>query len=380
MKTEQRCWTKDHGWSSEVGEDFKNNAQIVFAFGSSSSFKNEILFKNIKDDYPHAHLVGCSTAGEIYDTRVLDDSLVLTAAIFDSTTIKAAYSEIGNPEFSHQAGTQLAQSLEKENLIHVLVFSDGLKVNGSELVNGLIQNLPKKIGVTGGLAGDGDRFKETLVCSNNSPKKDHITALGFYGSSLKVSYGSMGGFSPFGPERLVTRAKGNVLYELDGQSALDLYKKFLGEERSRDLATNQFYFPLSYRRKDQKIGVVRTILAINEKENSMTFAGDISEGGYARLMKSNSERLIDGAIDAANTCSEFSGSENPDLALLISCVGRKIILNQRVEEEIESVRDTFNQDTTLMGFYSYGEIAHFTPDEPCQLHNQTMTITTFREA
>ena len=111
----------------------------------------------------------------------------------------------------------------------------------------------------------------------------------------------------------------------------------------------------------------------------MTFAGDISEGGYARLMKSNSERLIDGAIDAANTCSEFSGSENPDLALLISCVGRKIILNQRVEEEIESVRDTFNQDTTLMGFYSYGEIAHFTPDEPCQLHNQTMTITTFRE-
>ena len=379
MRTEQRCWTNDHGWSSLAGEDFKNNAQIVFAFGSSSSFKDEVLFKKIKDDYPHSHIVGCSTAGEIYDTKVLDDSLILTAAIFDSATIKAAYSKIENQEFSHQIGAELAQSLEKENLIHVLVFSDGLNVNGSELINGLVQNLPKNIGVTGGLAGDGEQFNETLVCSNNSPEKDHITALGFYGSHLKISYGSMGGFSPFGPERLVTRAKGNVLYELDGQSAIELYKKFLGEERSRDLATNQFYFPLSYRRIDQKNGAVRTILAIDEKENSMTFAGDISEGGYARLMKSNSERIIDGAIDAANTCTEFSGFENPDLALLISCVGRKIMLNQRVEEEIESVRNAFSQDTTLMGFYSYGEIAHFTPHEPCQLHNQTMAITTFRE-
>ena len=147
----------------------------------------------------------------------------------------------------------------------------------------------------------------------------------------------------------------------------------------RSLATNQFYFPLSYRKEDQKIGVVRTILAIDEQEESMTFAGDISEGGYARLMRTNTDRLIDGASNAANTCTQFKGSKRPDLALLISCVGRKIVLKQRVEEEIESVREIFDQQTILTGFYSYGEIAHFTPYEPCKLHNQTMTITTFRE-
>jgi len=196
---------------------------------------------------------------------------------------------------------------------------------------------------------------------------------------LHVGYGSINGFTPFGPERLVTKARGNVLYELDGQSALDLYKKYLGEEKSQNLATNQFYFPLSYRKEGQKNGVVRTILSIDEENSSMTFAGDISEGGYARLMKSTSDKLIDGASSAAQICTQFKGKPSPDLALLISCVGRKIILKQRTDEEIESVRRVFGESPSLMGFYSYGEIAHFAPSEPCQLHNQTMTVTTFAE-
>jgi hypothetical protein len=196
---------------------------------------------------------------------------------------------------------------------------------------------------------------------------------------LRVGYGSLGGWDPFGPERLITRSKGNVLYELDGHSALELYKKYLGEH-AQGLPATGLLFPLSLRVKAGETGVVRTILSVNEQEQSMTFAGDVPEGAYARLMKANFDRLIDGAIGAAKTSYQAIGSTSPDLAVLISCVGRKLILKQRIEEEVEGVRDILGERTVLTGFYSYGEISPFAPGAKCELHNQTMTITTFSEA
>ena len=111
----------------------------------------------------------------------------------------------------------------------------------------------------------------------------------------------------------------------------------------------------------------------------MTFAGNMPEGAYARLMKANFERLIDAAAGAAETCLDAFDKTPPQLALLVSCVGRRIVLGQRIEEEIESVRDGFGKDTALAGFYSYGEISPLGLAAGCELYNQTMTITAFRE-
>jgi hypothetical protein len=205
-----------------------------------------------------------------------------------------------------------------------------------------------------------------------------IAAVGFYGSRLQVGCGSMGGWDAFGPERLVTRSRGNVLYELDGRSALALYTEYLGEHAA-GLPASGLLFPLSVRFGDDGPGIVRTILAVDPVEGTMTFAGDVPEGAYARLMKANFERLIEGATGAANRCSESLGASPPDLAILISCVGRKLVLKQRIEEEVEGVRDVLGREATLTGFYSYGEISPFTPTAPCELHNQTMTITTLTE-
>jgi hypothetical protein len=232
--------------------------------------------------------------------------------------------------------------------------------------------------VTGGLAGDGARFQQTLVLWDDEPQQGVIAALGLYGDRLKIGYGSLGGWDSFGSERLITRSKGNILYELDGKSALQLYKNYLGDH-AQGLPATALLFPLSLRVQENSEPVVRTILSINEDEQSMTFAGDLPEGGYARFMKANFDRLIDGATDAAKTSYEAIGSTSPDLAILISCVGRKLVLKQRVEEEVESVRDVLGERTALTGFYSYGEISPFTPGARCELHNQTMTITTFSE-
>jgi hypothetical protein len=327
---------------------------------------------------PESILFGCSTAGEIVNDAVADDTLVATAVQFDHTRLAAHSVELTPGRSSLEAGIDLAREIDPVDLSHVLVLSDGLSVNGSELVKGLTQTLPETVVLTGGLAGDGDRFSETVVVLNDRISRGPVTALAFHGDRLRIGYGSLGGWDQFGVERRVTRSSGNILYEIDGRSALELYKEYLGKHAAQ-LPASGLLFPLAIRAGREDRTIVRTILGVDEATQSLTFAGDIPQGWYAQLMRANFDRLVDGAHGAAKTSMEPLAGAQPDLALLISCVGRKLILKQRVEEEIEAVREVVGPKAMMTGFYSYGEIAPFRPGTPCELHNQTMTITAFRE-
>jgi len=378
MKIEQNHWTEENDWVPASPGQLGESAQLALVFGSTDLIKKKKTFDEARAAYPNALILGCSTAGEICGTQVTDDSLVVTAIQFEHSHIQSSFITIKSAEESFQVGKELIGKIDKKDLVHIFVISDGININGSELTKGLTQDLPKGVTVTGGLSGDGARFEETFVIANKKAEAKTIGIVAFYGSRLKISYGSLGGWDPFGPERAITRSKGNILYEFDGQSALALYKKYLGEHANK-LPGSGLLFPLSLRVPEGQEWVVRTILAVDENEQSMTFAGDVPEGSRARLMKANFERLIDGASGAARTSYEAIGSVSPDLAILISCVGRKMVLKQRIEEEVEGVQDVLGDSTILTGFYSYGEISPFTPNANCELHNQTMTITTISE-
>jgi hypothetical protein len=367
------------GWAPDGAAKLGDTAQLVLVFGSAEIVRDPERLLEVKRSYPNATLMGCSTAGEICDTQVTDDSLVTTAVRFAHTTVEGARVSIESAAGSFEAGERLARALNHDDLVHVFVLSDGIKVNGSELVRGLLSQLPVGVTATGGLSGDGDRFERTFAFVDGPPEEGQIAALGLYGPNLQVGYGSLGGWDPFGPQRLITRSQGNVLYELDGQPALALYKAYLGEH-AEGLPSTGLLFPLSVRLGHDGREVVRTILAVDEEAQSMTFAGDVPEGTYARLMKANFDRLVEGANEAARTSYRAIGSDSPELAVLISCVGRKLVLRQRTEEEVEAVRRVLGERTVLTGFYSYGEICPAAPEANCELHNQTMTITTFSES
>jgi hypothetical protein len=378
MQLEQSRWTQAAGWAPQPPGRLGEAAGLVFLFADTPILKQQGYLADITAAYPKAHLLGCSTAGTICETRILDDSLVATTVAFEHSEVKGVRVPIRDAERSSEAEERLARSLHHRGLVHVFVLSEGLNVNGSELVRGLTEHLPRHVAVTGGLSGDADRFQETLVLWDDAPQKGSVATLGLYGERLKVGYGSLGGWDPFGPERLITRSKGNVLYELDGQPALALYKKYLGEHAAGLPATG-LLFPLRLRTRGGGDAIVRTILSVDEQEQSLIFAGDMPIGAHARLMKANFDRLIDGAVGAARASYEAVGSAAPDLGILISCIGRKLILKQRTEEEVEGVREILGDGTVLTGFYSYGEISPLTPGAGCELHNQTMTITTLSE-
>lgn len=383
MKIDQRKWTKSGGWQQlKADVQFSEPPQLVLVFTSTAIMRDSSHFDEIKALYPSSKILLCSTAGEIYDDEVNDESISLAGLRFDKTELKFAETTIGESTESYEVGKRLVEELDKENLVHVMVFSDGLKVNGTSLVRGMGENLPPNVSVTGGLVGDGSDFKETLISFDGAAVSGKVVVVGFYGQNLKIGYGSLGGWDTFGPERVITKSKDNVLYELDGQSALGLYKKYLGAQ-AEGLPGSGLLFPMELRLKNpdgKEVEIVRTLLAVNEDEQSMTFAGDMPEGIYARLMKANFDRIIDGAAGAANMSVEPLAGSHPELAILISCVGRKLVLKERVEEEIEAVRMALGDETAITGFYSYGEICPTAATEKqCQLHNQTMTITTFRE-
>ncbi len=378
MQVAQSRWSEAWGWEASPGEDLGGKADLVLVFASRSLFEDGGPLEEVRDRYPAAHVMGCSTAGEIRGTQVADDTLVATAVRLEGTRLAGERVDLAEVGDSRQAGEVLAQALDPDGLVHVFVLSDGTHVNGSDLVRGLTAHLPPHVTVTGGLSGDGTRFQETVVLWDGVPRKGAIAILGFYGDRLRVGCASLGGWDPFGPERLVTRSEGSVLYELDGRSALALYKEYLGEH-AKGLPATGLLFPLSIRTPgSESSGLVRTILSVDERDQSLTFAGDVPRGAYARLMMANVDRLVDGAVGAARNCTQAVGT-GVDLAILISCVGRKLILKQRVEEEIEAVRDVLGERAVLAGFYSYGEISPFTPSARCELHNQTMTVTTFSE-
>ncbi len=378
MRIEQARWRPDRGWEPRPLGSMGETPQLVLAFGGTSVLRRTELVSEVRNAYPGAHILGCSTAGEIFGTRVSDDTLVTTAVHFDHTRLHGARIRIDSAGESFAAGRELAEALPAEGLVHALVISEGIGINGTDLVRGLTGHLPANVTVTGGLSADGARFGQTLVFFDGAPEPNSIAIVGFYGERLRVGYASLGGWDPFGPIRLITRSQGQVLYELDGQSALELYKAYLGEH-ARDLPASALLFPLSIQTEDGADPVVRTILGIDEAHQSMSFAGDMPAGAYARFMKANFDRLIDGAVGAAENCLPGAGDQPPDLALLISCVGRKLVLKQRIEEEVEGVREVLGERTVLTGFYSNGEISPFTPSARCELHNQTMTITTFAE-
>jgi hypothetical protein len=352
--------------------------QLALVFGSREGISRQGLYAEIRTRLPKADLVFASTAGEIIRDHVMDDTITVTGLEFERTTVRTVITHIRDHADSRRCGEALMAMLPDQDLAAVLVFSDGGQINGSQLAIGLNHANRRRIPITGGLAGDAARFEHTFTGLNERIGEGKVVGVGLYGPDILVGHGSFGGWDEFGPERVITGSAANVLFTIDGRSALNLYKEYLGAY-SAQLPGSALLFPLSLRLQGAERTLVRTILAVDEKNDTMTFAGDMPEGAHVRLMKANFDKLIDAADTAANNCFMDVLPQQPEVAILISCVGRKLILKDRVEEEVEAAQSIFGPETCITGFYSYGEISPFNPGAGCDLHNQTMTITTLSE-
>lgn len=376
MKLEQLVWTARHGWEVEhVDADF-TAPQLVLYFAAPRLMEDGTRFAELQARYPGAVIAGCSTGGEIANQDVVDGAIAVNALHFDHSHIVAVDAAISGAAQSYEAGRSLVSRLPQAGLRAVFLLCDGTMTNGTFLLDGVRSELAAGVVITGGLAGDGADFGRTVVGLNQSPQQGQLLAIGFYGERLRIGHGSFGGWDTFGPERRITRSDSNVLHELDGEPALALYKRYLGEAAGQ-LPGSALLFPLAIRPEDdEQAEVVRTVVGIDEASDALIFAGEMPVGYIARLMRGNFDRLVEGAAHAADA---GAGAGTPALAIMVSCIGRKLLMGQRIVEEVEAVAEALGPDVRLTGFYSYGEIAPHGFTGKCELHNQTMTITVLAE-
>ena len=380
MRTRQIVWNSKSGWTASATA--MGEPSLVLYFGTREALASGERYEELRRMFPRAHVLGCSTGGQINNNDVNDDEISAAAIEFDATPLRLVCRDIGGAQQSDECGEAIGRALKADDLAGVFVLSDGLNVNGSALVAGITKVIGAKIPLTGGLAGDGADFKETLVGGDCAPRPRLVAGIGFYGRAIRIGHGSAGGWDLFGPRRRVTRSAGNVLFELDGEPALDLYERYLGPEESKGLPGSALLFPIQVHdagRPDS--AVVRTVLAVDRDARSMTFAGDVPQGWTAQLMRGNFDRLVAGAADAARQARSGLNADDARerFSILVSCIGRRLLMGQRTTDEAEAAGAELGAETLRLGFYSYGEISPHAKSGICELHNQTMTVTTLAE-
>ena len=366
-------------WKSSDASIDAGKCQLVLVFGAPELIMVPENHEYLRNLYPAAQIVSSSTAGEIIEDGVYDDSIVAIAIQLEQSTLKVIKTSINDHADSYAAGVSLKKQLDAPDLSGIFIISDGLLVDGAALVRGFSDNNDKKIPITGGLAGDAARFQKTYTGLNEVPTQGNVIAIGFYGKHIHIGHGSLGGWDEFGYERHITRSEKNVLFEVDDEKALDLYKRYLGNH-AKELPGSALMFPLSMRVPGAEKYLIRTILATDEKSNSMVFAGNMPQGSTVRLMRGDIQKLIRASATAAKDSVATLNAPKPELTLLLSCVGRKIIMDKKVEEEVLAAEESLGKDCTVAGFYTYGGLSPFGAGTACELHNQTMTVTTFSES
>jgi hypothetical protein len=381
MHVDQLAWSEGAGWAVTGGD--LSSADLVVFFGSRRSLACGVRYRELRAMFPSASILGCSTGGQIHNEDVSDHEIAAVSISFDATSLCLTREPATSYEYSRTCGEAIGRQLSAPGLAGIFVLSDGLSVNGSELVSGILHSVGNRVPVTGGLAGDGAEFRETLVGADCAPQKHLVGAVGFYGSAIRIGHGSAGGWDEFGPRRQVTRSRGNVLFELDGEPALDLYERYLGEE-ARGLPGSGLLFPLRiFNPARREHDIVRTVLAVDHEGRSMTFAGDVPQGWTAQLMRGVFDRLATGAAMAARQATDSLAATavgGDRLAILVSCIGRRLLMGQHIANELEAAGAEIGLQVPRLGFYSYGEISPHRVSGVCELHNQTMTVTTLAEA
>ncbi|MEO9967226.1 MAG: FIST N-terminal domain-containing protein [Reichenbachiella sp.] len=378
MQVEQRIWSNNNKWEIISNHDLGESANLVFVFGSTELVQDQSKFDEIRALYPSAEIVVSSSSGEIMVDQVTLNTMCVTAIHFEHTTIKTLEIKLDQVKDSFDVGAHISAQIDKDDLSNLMIFSNGDQINGSHLLTGLQFNLSESVPITGGLAGSYEPFSATYTGLNGVGIQGSVIGIGFYGTKLKIGHASRTGWTPFGPERFITKSNNNVLYELNEEPVLDFYKKYL-EGLFDDMVEAIRIYPLGINTENGQPRLLRAFLDYDPEKGGALFAGDMPEGAKVRMMKSNINSLIDAAGEAALASTEPFDIDQPDLALCVSCVGRQFVLEEWIGEEIQNVNEAFNSKVPIAGYYSYGEISPQRQNQKSALHNHTMTITTFKE-
>ena len=340
----------------------------------------EALLGGIYESVGTPNIVGCTTDGEISSMGLTTESVVLGGVSSCGLQFHVAVIE-GLESNSETAGLQLAAALPADTC-YIQLFSDGLTGNGCALLRGIADRFGEKVPIAGGTAGDNGKFKQTWQFAGSRVLTDAAVAIGFTGM-LNLGTGIRSGWTPIGLPKKVTRASGNVLYELNGEPALHVFERFLGEHAEKLPAIGVEY-PLGLLGKWGDVGeedyyLLRATMNVDRAAGSISFAGEIPEGAMVSLTCGDTNSILEAAEQAARLASSDLKGHKPAVIFCYSCMARKIVLGRLTRQEIDRIRSVIGTTVPIIGFYTYGEYCRIRCDGPSLLHNETVTLSVLGE-
>lgn len=341
-------------------------AGILF---TAIDFDHGLILQRIQDAFCGIELIGGTTNGEI--SSILEfqqDSLTLMLFAGDEVEIRAGIGRKASKNPALAAQEAIAQALAKTTSLPqlCLTFPDSLTSNGVLILEGLKQTLGEDIPIIGGMAADDYTFEKTYQFFQTEVLNDSVPVLLFSGNIL-FSHGVASGWTPISQRSRVTKVKGNVVYEIDGQRALDFYQHYLGVER---FASNYAIHALAVF-EDQDHFYMRAPNGYDQESGTVTFFSDIPQQAIVQITDGTRENILSASkTSLKNAFADYPGGE-PTAILLISCAARRRILGTFAKEEYQLVKTYLPEAFPCCGFYAYGEIAPLVNKGQTQFHNKT---------
>jgi hypothetical protein len=371
--------------ASEALRKYKS-PDVLIVFGAMSFDHRRLLagVTSITGDIP---MVGGTTAGEISTTGFSTQSVVVMALGSDELRFTTG---IGQHMSQGEAacGVALVDDIRSRasfrDALSLLIFPNGMGGDGVKVIQGIHSVLGTEFEIAGGYMGDDERFEQTFQYYNGQVYVDAIPGLLICGKDgFRTGIGVRSGFQSIGNRFHCTDAQGNVVKKFDDERALDFYKEFLGEERSKRLPGICLEYPFGLIDDKASIGgkeyfQLRCGLSVDHAKGTISLAASIPEGSAITLTTASRGEIINGARLAAEQAKASLGGASPRAILMFSCVGRKLVLGRRTQEEISAVQKILGNDVPLIGFYTYGEIGPIDKTEAAlsttKFHNETVVL------
>ncbi|AXH15953.1 diguanylate cyclase [Malaciobacter mytili LMG 24559] len=345
----------------EKFKDKKNILVQIFCGNNHKVFKkiNSYIQKNL----PQATIIGATTDGEIIEDKVTTLNSIISISIFDKTSLVSDFSTL---EDSFENGKELATKLIKEDTKLLILFTDGIKMNAEEFLNG-ISSVNNKVKICGGMAGDNSEFIQTFISCQNKILKFGSVGVALNSKELKVYNDYRFNWSAIGVEHTLDKVIGNRVYSISGMNPIDFYARYLGTDVAKNLPSTGIEFPLII--KDEFLNTARAVIK-KHKDGSLSFAGNLKEGDIVKLGFGNAEMIMQNPIKKLKKSLE---KINPEAFFLFSCMARRRYMPNFIQIEIEP----FSTIAPTSGFFTYAEFFHKKNEN--KLLNQTLTIIALSE-
>jgi hypothetical protein len=357
-------------FTKAIADGFTPTLAIVFC--SITQNRKEL------DDFFSANNVdvyGCTTAGEIIDSEVLEKSTVAMLLDMSKEHYKIFFEASVD---TYTAAGNLAK-FAKANFTNpsVMVVSSGLTIDAEQIIRGFA-DVDKTIPLFGGLAGDDLTMKSSYVFTNGKETSTGLLALVLDGDKINVKGLATSGWDNIGIEKTITKSAGNVVYTIDDEPAVDVFVRYFQFTESVDntaeiIAQNFAQYPLQLTKENGNT-VLRAPLMVDIESRALIFAGGIPQGSKVKFSVQPGFDLIEKTTERVSTLKP--SIPDADALIMFSCKARHMALGPMTGDEASMIRGIWNKP--LIGFFTYGEIGT-AKDSVCDFHNETCSMVILEE-